>query len=384
MRLSYSALDTFKTCPLKFKFQEIDKIKTPKSKEAVFGTLIHDCLRMLHEPRRLVSPTQEELLQYFSQNWNPDIYDNQQEEVAFFDQGVRLLKKYYEQNQPADFNIIDLEARFEAPIIVPKETHLITGKIDRVDKTEDNLFEIIDYKTAKKMPAFSKVAKDLQLAVYQLGAVARWPSLEKEKRPIKVSLYYLKHGEKLSTIKEFKDLLDTRQKITEFIENIKQHLKKNSFEPTPNSLCDWCSYQRFCPFFRHKFEKDRIDDKKIQVFIGDYWDLKKQKDLLKKKEAKLKEIINQYLNEKNLERIFGEQAYITRLTQKRSSYDFQKIKEILEPLGKWEQILKVDNAKLKKAITVLPQKIHQQIESAKKLEKEFKTISVKKIKKPSD
>ena len=69
MRVSYSALDTFQTCPAKYKFQYIDKIKVPKSKEAIFGTIIHDCLKMYHEPSRFVPASQEELMQYFTKNW---------------------------------------------------------------------------------------------------------------------------------------------------------------------------------------------------------------------------------------------------------------------------------------------------------------------------
>ncbi|MBU1177127.1 PD-(D/E)XK nuclease family protein, partial [Patescibacteria group bacterium] len=52
MRISYSGLETFSLCPAKYKFQYIDRIKTPKIKEAVFGTLIHDCLKVFHEPSR--------------------------------------------------------------------------------------------------------------------------------------------------------------------------------------------------------------------------------------------------------------------------------------------------------------------------------------------
>ena len=68
MKISYSAINTFQQCPQKYKFQEIDKIKTPKSKEAVFGTVIHETLKFLHnkEPR---FPTKEELFQFYNQSW---------------------------------------------------------------------------------------------------------------------------------------------------------------------------------------------------------------------------------------------------------------------------------------------------------------------------
>jgi hypothetical protein len=48
VKTSYSALDAFKQCPLKYKFQVIDRIKAPKTKEAVFGDRIHKALQFLH------------------------------------------------------------------------------------------------------------------------------------------------------------------------------------------------------------------------------------------------------------------------------------------------------------------------------------------------
>ena len=60
----------------------------------------------------------------------------------------------------------------------------------------------------------------------------------------------------------------------------------------------------------------------------------------------------------------------------------EKIKEILEPLGKWQNVLAVDSIKLKNLIKTLPYPIRKQIEKAKKIDKEYKVLkaSVKKKK----
>src|SRR3989338_5719784 len=100
MRISYSALETFKRCPLKFKFQYIDKIKTPKSKEAVFGTLLHSALKILHEPG-LIIPTEEEILKYITDNWDASLYASEQESTLAFSQAIKIMKDYYAKNYPA-------------------------------------------------------------------------------------------------------------------------------------------------------------------------------------------------------------------------------------------------------------------------------------------
>jgi RecB family exonuclease len=375
MRISYSALETFTTCPAQYKFQYIDRIKVPKSKEAVFGSLIHETLRMFHEPTRPTPPSEEELLKYFTDKWDPSVYQDPQEEAFAFHQGIEILKNYYLQNQGLKFNIVNLETPFEAPILDGQELHQITGKIDRIDKLDDGTFEVIDYKTAKKMPAQEQVDKNLQLSVYHLGLTNRWPSLQQENKPVKLTLYFLKHGERLSTTRTNQQLNETKERILSIIEAI----KKSSFEPKPNVLCDWCQYQPYCPMYKHKFNKQKtVDEEQIKSIIQEYFEIKSRQEQDTKRMAELKEAINQYCDQQGIDRIFGEHGYITRLPQKRFEYDAAKLKEVLEPLGKWDEILTIDTAKFKKIIEQLPYDLRKKIDQAKKLEKEFKVITASK------
>ena len=382
MRISYSGLETFSTCPAKYKFQFIDRIKVPRSKEAVFGTLIHDCLKMFHEPSGPTPLTEDELLKYFTEKWDSNLYQDKQEEAFAFHQGIEILKKYYLQNQGITFNIINLETLFEAPILeknsqTQQELHQITGRIDRIDKLTDGTFEVIDYKTTKKMPAQEEVDKNFQLSVYYLGLANRWPSLQEENRPVKLSLYYLRHGEKLSTIRTNQQIEESKQKILSIIDQIKE----NSFEPRSNPLCGWCQYQPYCPLFKHKFIKEQqptANDEQIKEIIKEYFEIKDKQKLDTKRLTELKEVINQYCDENKIERIFGEDGYITRLPQQRFSYNFNKVKEILEPIGKWNEILTINVTKFKKVVDSLPYNTRKQIDQAKTLEREFKMITINK------
>ena len=375
MRISYSGLETFSTCPAKYKFQYLDKIKTPKSKEAVFGILLHECLKSFHEPSHSLPLTEDELLKYFTGKWDSGVYADEQEEAFAFYQGVQILKNYYLQNQNASFNIVNLETPFEAPISEDKALHQITGRIDRIDKLSDGTFEVIDYKTTKKMPAQESIDNNFQLSVYYLGLVSRWPSIEKENRPVKLSLYYLRHGEKLSAVRNNQYIKETKEKIIDAISQI----QKSDFGPKSNPLCDWCQYQPYCPLYRHKFinqDSPAPDDQKIKDVINEFFTIKEKQNQENKRLAELKDLINQYCDKNKIERIFGENGYITRLPQQRFSYDFGKVKEILEPLGKWNEILTVNAAKFKKVIQSLPYHLRREINETKKLEREFKVITV--------
>lgn len=377
MRISYSGLETFCTCPAKYKFQYVERIKVPKSKEAAFGTLIHDCLKMFHEPSQAVPPSEESLLKYFTQKWDSSLYSDEQEEAFAFHQGIEILKNYYRQNQRFSFNIVNLEMPFEVPLLQNKELHQITGRIDRIDKLNDGTFEVIDYKTSKKMPSQEDVDRNFQLSIYYLGLTNRWPSLQQENRPVKLSLYYLKHGEKLSTLRSGKQIDESKEKILDLIGQIEQ----SNFEPRANPLCDWCQYQPHCPLYKHKFinqQSPHLDEQKIKEVINEYFEIKERQSQDSKRISELQDIINQYCDKHGLERIFGESGYITRLPQKRFSYDFNKVREVLEPIGKWDIILTIDKAKFKKVVDSLPYNLKRQIDQAKTLQREFKIISMSK------
>jgi len=387
MRLSYSALDVFARCPLQYKFQYVDKIKFPKSKEAVFGTLIHSALKLLHDPTPPASPTEEDMLNFWSANWEASVYSDQREEASAFAQGVAMLKNYYAKNFPGQFNVAALETPFEAPILIGNDLHILTGKIDRVDKIEDDMFELIDYKTTKKMPAQKNVDQNLQLSVYHLGLANRWPSIKEQNRPVKTSLYFLKHGEKLSSIKNADDLEIGKENIIGLIENVLEAHRNGKFEPIPNPLCPWCPYQRICPVWKHKFVEQKIffNDQDVKALIGEYMSLDDEITQKERRLAEIKQTFAKFMDQEDMGRLFSDEGYITRKLRQIFRYDPLLLKEILEPAGRWNDILKIDEAKLKKVIKELPLGLRQKIEEAKKLQKEYKTFSVlkSKIKSPN-
>lgn len=373
MRISYSSLETYIQCPQKFKFQQIDRIKTPKSKQTVFGTIIHSTLKFLHSNRTVI-PVFPQVLDHYKNIWNKDIFNDPEEQEIYFEQGQALLKNYYDNNNLTALHVVDLETHFE----VPFENHTLTGIIDRIDKIGQDQYEIIDYKTSKSLPSQEDVDKNLQLSLYRLGITNRWPNLKLDQ--VTLSLYFLKHGIKISTTRNEDDLEATKAKISNVVSNI----EAKRFEPIPSKLCDYCDYRNICPIWRHKTLSKELgieSEEKLRETIKEFFELKNKIRQESQRLEELKILINQYCDKNNIERVFSDQGYITRTVQKRYSYDFNKIKTILEPLGKWEEILKVDDVKLKKIIDTLPYLVQEQIKGAKIIDKEFHTLTVTKNKK---
>ncbi len=376
MRISYSGLETYRNCPLKYKFQEIEKIRTPKSKEAVFGTLLHSALKFIHTPA-IIPPALEQALDYFARSWNSEVFDSEIEERAAFAQGVKIIQTYYQKNDPAETNIVDLESRFEIKIGDEKEPHVVSGVIDRIDKTEKG-YEIIDYKTTKKMPSQEKVDNDIQLSIYLQAFLRRYPKECENIEDITVSLYYLKHGVKLSSNRDIESLKKGEQL---FLDTIKL-IESAKFEPIVSPLCDWCGYQNRCPMWKHKFKEFRkIDTEEINKIIADYIEIKSAINASKDRLEDLQEKISVYMDQEGVERVFSEQGTILRAIKKSYKYDAEKLREILEPLDKWKFVLKVDGVALKNILSSLPIQIRREAEKTKTINKESNVFVVKKTEK---
>ncbi len=374
MRISYSSLDTYKNCPLKYKFKHIDRVPEPKSKDAQFGTLIHSTLHFVHTPS-IVPPTLEQAINYFVSNWKPEVYEDDIEERSAFTQGVQIIQRYYENTDIAGTNIVDLESRFSIEI-GNEETgiHTVSGIIDRIDKTKDG-YEIIDYKTARKMPSQDKVDNDIQLSIYLKAFLERYPKEKDNLENITVSLYYVKHGVKLSSSRTLKDL----ERLEEQFLKVIQAIESAEFEPILSPLCDWCGYKKICPLWKHQYKETRkIDTEEAKTMITDYIALKKKLTVEKATLSQLQAQILAYMEGEGVERVFGEDGIIGKSLRSTYKYDEKKLRDILEPLDKWEDVLKVDGVALRNIMATLPYPVKEEITEAKILDKQSVSLSVKK------
>ncbi|MBD3328718.1 AAA family ATPase [Candidatus Peregrinibacteria bacterium] len=232
--LSFSKMDTFLTCPLKYKFRYLFQIPTPQPHAANFGSSIHNTVNQFYsEIKKGHSPSLERLKQIFEENWIPQGYENKGHEKARKIQGTHIMERFFEKEKESDFKPPEfLERSFRVKI----GNVTFSGRIDRIDKLEDGTYEIIDYKTGKsKLNANLK--KDLQLSLYAYAAK------ELYKLPVsRLSLYYLDDVSKASTERNEDDLKEFKELMLEHCKN----LKNSSFEASPGYQCSYCEFRTLC------------------------------------------------------------------------------------------------------------------------------------------
>ncbi|MDP9296928.1 MAG: PD-(D/E)XK nuclease family protein [Actinomycetota bacterium] len=335
MRLSYSSINTYETCPAKFKFQYEDRLPGTASPALSFGDSLHRALYRFHNRPVPVAPSAEELQEMLEGVWVAEGYRSEAEESTYLDHGRQVLAQYHLENA-ADYRIpAALEFRFSIEV----EGVQINGTIDRMDRIPGGGYEIIDYKTNRRLPPSSRIEKDLQLSMYHLAAKEVW-GIE----PERLTLYYLLPGQRMSTTRTVQDVDELRRRIA----TVAERVAAGKFEPRENPLCDWCDYKAMCPIFRHRYEREAGDPTPRMTELVDEWiELKRQGRAVYRRLDELVGLINAFCEEHGYRRLFGSDgAAVDRRPQHVTTPDETALRSVLEPLGLWEQILSVDTRKL--------------------------------------
>lgn len=352
----------------------------------VFGSAVHASLNYMfsHDP---VFPTLDEILANFTEAWSKSAAKIapalDAKLVSIYEEsGKSLLKNFYKNNPPWNFSVVDTESRFEVAIDDPDgPTHVLAGIIDRIDKLSDGEYEIIDYKTNRKLPSQSAVDEDLQMSIYHMAISARWPKVDATK--IKLSLFFLKHGEKISSSRPVSSIAATKDAVLSTIKQMEKNIADDKFPAVTSKLCDYCVYKPICPAWKHFYKKaDEAPppgEEELQQALREYFAIKESESNNDKRVKDLQAIIKAYMEANKVDRVFDERGYyISKKLQQRFKYDFEKIRQILEAAGlndKWNAILEADEKKLKDIMVGLPSSVRDEILAQKNLSKEFVTLT---------
>ena len=249
---SYSQLESFRKCPLGYKFGSIFKIPIRGRSVFSFGKTIHATLhRFVDESFRVGSSEQkdlfgggkkkslelEDLLKIYDDEWIGDWYESAEIKKEFYEKGKEALKKFYSDfmEEKPKVLLINGEPALEKGFELKLNGDTFVGTIDRIDEIEGGV-EIIDYKTGTPKTSLSKEEK-LQLMIYAVAA-KKVMGLN----PLKLTYYYVEDGTALSFEITEEDILKTESDAKELI----QKIKRSSFKPTPGWHCQYCDFQGIC------------------------------------------------------------------------------------------------------------------------------------------
>ncbi|MFM7719117.1 MAG: RecB family exonuclease [Actinomycetota bacterium] len=334
MRLSFSSIDTYENCPAKWRFQYVDGLEREPSPALAFGSSVHLALEWFHAQKVPVAPPLDELLRQLGEVWIPEGYADAEEESRYRAHAEAVLARYHADN--ADPFV--LPAAIEQPFRIEIEGVPVTGKIDRLDRLPSGGYEVIDYKTNRKLPPQRKIDGDLQLSIYHLAAREIWGV-----DPERLTMYYVLPGQRMSTTRTPAQLDAVRRRVADVAERI----EAKRFDPTPNPLCGWCSFQPICPAFRHRADrKAGRTDAEIAETIDEWVRLHHEREATDARIATLAARLLLFAKEHDYRRLFADDGYGAERRPARRTADPEVVRALLEPIGRYDDVLSVDPEKL--------------------------------------
>ena len=140
--LSASDIETYRTCPLKYKFARVFRIPQEPTLNQRFGILVHQVLERFHAGATLAQGLPE-LLGLLEAGWRRGGFGDSEEERQLRAKATQALMRYHERFQERGRRA----GLVRALVPVQLGPHVLRGRVDRVDRLPDGAYELIDYKT---------------------------------------------------------------------------------------------------------------------------------------------------------------------------------------------------------------------------------------------
>ena len=235
-------------CPLKFRYQVVDRMSEPPTEATVKGTVVHQALEDLFTlPATL--RTERHAQELLPEAWKKTFAGNPEAEELFSDELLlerarldteELLQSYFLLEHPENLaprateRFVD--SRLDSGI-------LLRGIIDRIDEAPDGELRVIDYKTGRApSPRFTNEAL-FQMRFYALLLQQTW------RLPKRLQLLYLRSVQTLTLDPDAKDIARFKLDIEDLWRKIQSDALEGSFRTQKSRLCDWCAFQHICPAF---------------------------------------------------------------------------------------------------------------------------------------
>lgn len=232
MRLTFSKLDTYSKCPLRFRIRYQERLPEAPRGRLNLSLILHQTLEsFLYNARR--DSSLETLLRAYENRCGPPQTPTQE---MRFEEGRRALETFHWREGHRLATAVALEQRFT----VRTESLEVTGRLDCALETEAGL-ELIDFKFTSQLP---EDPDPLQLQLYAWGLQEVTGST-----PDTLTYYYLRQEQRVSFPGGEAAIQEGKREAVRVAEYLQGDY---SFFPKAGPWCFTCSYHRYCPKQRER------------------------------------------------------------------------------------------------------------------------------------
>ncbi len=230
--ISPSDLQTYRTCPLRYKYARIDRIPQRDRPGGKIGTAAHLALEAHYRPGGSGGDG-EALVQRFAAELDRLGVSTTPEGEQALRRGREHLPAYHARITATGTAIAGVERRFTLPL----GRHTVRGRVDRIDRHPSGGFLLIDYKTGRPPVVSGAGDEDIVLALYVEAASVNGAKI---------------HGARLEHILDgetrvFDPDPAERAALVADAERLADEAASGRFEPRPGWHCSSCDYQMLCP-----------------------------------------------------------------------------------------------------------------------------------------
>ncbi|MFZ0700660.1 MAG: ATP-dependent DNA helicase [Candidatus Acidiferrales bacterium] len=235
LQLSASAIETYRTCPMKYLLRQVWGIRGEPQAAMTFGNVMHLTIReFVREIRKRRSVPFEEVAAIFEREWHAAGFQDDYQEEEYRKAGLEQLRAFCESYASTPADVLHQEKAFELPL---DPNVVVFGRMDQINRLGPKEIEIVDYKTGN--PKREKHAKEsLQLSLYALAA-QEVLELEAER----LVFYNLTTNEAVATTRDAKALNKAKAVVAEVADEI----RAGEFPTHAGFSCRYCDYQPICP-----------------------------------------------------------------------------------------------------------------------------------------
>jgi RecB family exonuclease len=238
--LSASDVETYRRCPLRYKYARVLKIPTEQTLQQRFGIVVHQVLERFHAAEvadgadRRSPGSLVELMDLLDAAWRRAGMGESAQERELLGKARAALARYHERLREEGAHPV----WFERPFAFALGPHHVRGRVDRVDRLPGGGWELIDYKTGfAKTP--EELGDDIQLSLYAIAAREAW-----DLGNTRQSYYYVLDDRKVAV----PESADGGEGVREAVLGAGTGILAQSFEPTPSAAaCAHCDYRIACP-----------------------------------------------------------------------------------------------------------------------------------------
>jgi DNA helicase-2/ATP-dependent DNA helicase PcrA len=238
LALSAGDIQTYRSCPLRYKYARVLRIPTEQTVHQRFGIVVHQVLERYHSEG---AGTLAQMLALLEGCWRRAGFalggGSGVSERELFEKARTALTRYHARLESEDSQPVWFERQFDFRLGL----HHLRGRVDRVDDAAvegGTGYELIDYKTSRPK-SVEQLRDDIQLSLYALAAREDW-GLGSSRQ----AYYYVLDDLRVPVVNCGGDV----EAVENIVLDVGAGILAQEFEPTPSrAACSICDYRIVCP-----------------------------------------------------------------------------------------------------------------------------------------